>query len=126
MLEAVEGTGARVLVNDRVDVAIAAGADGAHLGSGDLPMPVARRLGPDLLLGATCRDRSGVARARAEGADYAGFGPVHATASKSGLPAPLGWGAVRAASPVLPWSRSAGSPPPRPPTPARPAPTASP
>ncbi|TYL45770.1 thiamine phosphate synthase [Nocardioides sp. BGMRC 2183] len=102
VLAAVADTDARVLVNDRVDVAIAAGAHGAHLGSNDLPMSAARRLAPDLLLGATCRDRSQATMARAEGADYAGFGPVHATTSKAGLPAPLGWRAVRAASTVLP------------------------
>jgi len=94
--------GAAVVVNDRVDVALASGADGVHLGRHDLPVAVARRLAPGLLVGATCRDRDQAVRAAADGADYAGFGPVFATTSKTGLPAPLGTEAVRAAAGILP------------------------
>jgi len=91
-----------VVVDDRVDVALAAGADGVHLGADDLPVAVARAMAPGLIVGATCRDRAAVLAARADGADYAGFGPIHATDSKTGLPAPLGPDAVRAAAGVLP------------------------
>jgi thiamine-phosphate pyrophosphorylase len=99
---AVEGHGALVVVNDRLDVALAAGAAGVHLGQRDLPVADARRLAPGLLIGATCRDRAAVEAARDDGADYAGFGPVLATTSKAGLPDPLGVAAVGAASGVLP------------------------
>ncbi|MCA1982936.1 thiamine phosphate synthase [Nocardioides nematodiphilus] len=85
-----------VIVDDRVDVALAAGADGVHLGADDLPIEVARRLGPGLVIGATCRSRTDIVAARAAGADYAGFGPIRATGSKAGLPEPLGAGAIRA------------------------------
>ena len=93
--------GATCLVNDRCDLALAAGAHGVHLGDDDLPVPVARRLlGPRAVIGATARDAA-AARARvAEGADYLGVGPVHATVTKDGLPAPIGpagVGAVAAA-----------------------------
>ncbi|WP_183408296.1 thiamine phosphate synthase [Nocardioides pocheonensis] len=94
--------GASVIVNDRVDVALAAGADGVHLGRTDLPIQVARRLAPGLLVGATCRNRSQAEAAAAAGADYAGFGPVFATRSKTGLPAPLGLEAVTSAAGPLP------------------------
>lgn len=94
--------GATVVVNDRLDVALAAGADGVHLGAGDLPVHAARRLAPRLLVGATCRTRAEVEAAAGAGADYAGFGPVFATTSKLGLPAPLGPGALAAAAGVLP------------------------
>lgn len=94
--------GGVVVVNDRVDIALAAGADGVHLGRHDLPVDVARRLAPGLLIGATCRDREQARRAATNGADYAGFGPIFATASKTGLPAPLGIEAVRAAAGILP------------------------
>jgi thiamine-phosphate pyrophosphorylase len=94
--------GGMVVVNDRVDIALAAGADGVHLGRHDLPVDVARRLAPGLLIGATCRDREQARQAATDGADYAGLGPVFATASKAGLPAPLGIEAVRAAAGVLP------------------------
>lgn len=93
---------ARVLVNDRLDVALAAGADGVHLGADDLAVADARRLAPDLMIGATCRDRAGAEAAAADGADYAGFGPLFATTSKAGLPSPLGIAALGAATGVLP------------------------
>lgn len=91
-----------VVVDDRVDVALATGADGVHLGADDLDVADARRLAPDLVIGATCRDRAAVERAAAAGADYAGLGPIAGTTSKAGLPAPLGVDAVRAAAGVLP------------------------
>lgn len=91
-----------VIVNDRVDVALVAGADGVHLGAEDLRVADARRIAPRLTIGATCRDRDAVERAAAEGADYAGFGPVFGTDSKAGLPEPLGPEAIAAASGVLP------------------------
>ena len=91
-----------VTVDDRVDVAVAAGADGVHLGADDLPVRDARAQAPHLLIGATCRTQEAVARAAADGADYAGFGPVFATDSKPGLPDPLGLAAVTAAAGVLP------------------------
>lgn len=102
VLDAVRPAGATVVVNDRVDVALAAGADGVHLGAEDLAVADARRLAPALLIGATCRSRAEVAAAAADGADYAGLGPVFATDSKPGLPAPLGVAAVTAAAGVLP------------------------
>lgn len=75
--------GALCLVNDRVDLALLAGADGVHLGDEDLPVEDARALlGPDALVGATCRSAEAIARARASGASYAGVGPVFATTTK--------------------------------------------
>jgi thiamine-phosphate pyrophosphorylase len=102
VIEEVRPLGGTVVVNDRVDVALAAGADGVHLGRHDLPVAAARRLAPDLLVGATCRDRVQAEAAVRDGADYAGFGPVFATSSKAGLPEPLGLEAVSAAAGVLP------------------------
>lgn len=91
-----------VIVNDRLDVALAAGADGVHLGADDLPVSLARVLAPDLLIGATCRDRTAVEAALRAGADYAGFGPVFRSSSKEGLPEPLGVEAVSGAAGLLP------------------------
>lgn len=93
---------ATVVVDDRLDVALAAGAHGVHLGAEDLPVGLATTVAPHVVVGATCRDRGSVERAAADGAAYAGFGPVFATSSKAGLPAPLGPAAVTAASGVLP------------------------
>lgn len=102
VIGAVRPFGACVVVDDRVDVALAAGADGVHLGADDLPVAAARRIAPDLVVGATCRDREDVARAAAAGATYAGFGPVWATTSKAGLPDPLGPDAITRAEGLLP------------------------
>jgi thiamine-phosphate pyrophosphorylase len=102
VVSAVRPLGAVVVVNDRVDIALAGAADGVHLGRGDLPVADARRIGPNLLIGATCRTRGHVERAARDGADYAGFGPVFATATKDGLPAPLGTDAVATAAGPLP------------------------
>jgi thiamine-phosphate pyrophosphorylase len=103
---AVRPHGALVTVCDRVDVALAAGADGVHVGAEDLPIADVRRLvdavRPGMLVGATCRDRDAVARAAGDGASYAGFGPVCASGSKTGLPDPLGVAAVGEAAGVLP------------------------
>ena len=102
VLGVVSSHGASVVVNDRLDVALAAGAHGVHLGADDLAVADARRLAPGLVIGATCRTRAGVEQAAADGADYAGFGPVFATDSKPGLPEPLGLAAVAAATGALP------------------------
>lgn len=83
--------GALCIVNDRADIAVAAGADGVHLGADDLPVAAARAVvGPDLLVGATARDAEQARAAVADGADYLGVGPVHATQTKQGLPSPIG------------------------------------
>lgn len=89
--------GATSLVDDRVDIALATGADGVHLGDEDLPVDVARRLlGHEAIIGATARDVA-AGRARvAEGADYLGVGPTYATSTKTGLPPALGPDAVGA------------------------------
>ncbi|GAA1129440.1 thiamine phosphate synthase [Nocardioides aquiterrae] len=94
--------GAVVTVDDRVDVALAADADGVHLGADDLPVRAARRMAPHLLIGTTCRTPDAVTAACADGADYVGFGPVFGSGSKAGLPEPLGVAAVAAAAGVLP------------------------
>lgn len=97
IVRACRAAGVTCLVNDRVDLCLAAGADGVHLGAHDLPVAVARRLlGPDLLIGGTAREPQTGRRLVAEGADYLGVGPVHATTTKSGLPAPLGPAGVAA------------------------------
>jgi thiamine-phosphate pyrophosphorylase len=85
------GAGATCVVNDRVDIALAVGADGAHVGSEDLPLAAARRvLGPGAVLGATARSPEEALAAERGGADYIGAGPCYATTTKAGLPAPIG------------------------------------
>ena len=64
-----------VIINDRVDVAIAVDADGAHIGQTDLPVAAARKLlGPSKILGVSCKTVEQALRAEADGADYIGSG----------------------------------------------------
>jgi thiamine-phosphate pyrophosphorylase len=80
--------GALFFVNDRVDVAIAAAADGVHLGQEDLPLEEARRqLGPVPLLGLSTHSREQLVAGLGGPADYLAVGPVHATPTKPGRPA---------------------------------------
>ena len=82
--------GRLLAVNDRADVAHAAGADVLHLGQGDLPVPAARAiLGDRVIIGRSCHAESEAAEAAAEpGADYFCTGPVWPTPTKPGRPAP--------------------------------------
>jgi thiamine-phosphate pyrophosphorylase len=91
--------GALWSVNDRADVALVSGADVLHLGQGDLPVPLARRvLGPDVLVGLSTHDPAqATAAATAEGVDYFCVGPTWETPTKPGRPA-AGLGLVRHAA----------------------------
>ena len=73
-----------LIVNDRVDVAIAAEADGVHLGQDDFPIEKARDLlGEDAVIGGTAKTLLQARQCVAEGVDYIGFGPIYATGSKA-------------------------------------------
>ncbi|MBM5801969.1 MAG: thiamine phosphate synthase, partial [Cyanobacteria bacterium K_DeepCast_35m_m2_023] len=94
--------GALFIVNDRIDLALAVEADGVHLGQGDLPPAVARRLiGPDRLIGRSTHRLSELHDAVGEGCDYVGVGPVHATPTKPGRE-PVGLDYVRLAAAECP------------------------
>jgi thiamine-phosphate pyrophosphorylase len=89
--------GAICIVDDRLHVAVATGAHGAHVGEHDLPVTAARRvLGSTAVLGATARNPADAAAHEAAGASYLGVGPVYATTTKVGLPHPLGAAGVAA------------------------------
>lgn len=81
---------ARLLINDRIDVALAVEADGVHLGVNSLPVTAARRIAPDLLIGYSSHAVGEAAAALAKGADFVTFGPVFATPSKLAYGEPLG------------------------------------
>lgn len=96
--------GVLLVVNDRLDVAMACDADGVHLGQDDLPLEVARRLWPGRILGRSTHSLEQALGAQEGGADYAGVGPVFATPTKPGRPA-VGLGLVSDAAAHLriPW-----------------------
>ena len=76
--------GALCIINDRLDIALGAGADGLHLGQGDLPVAVARRLAPSpFIIGASVGSVLQAKLAEQDGADYVALSPVFSTGSKS-------------------------------------------
>jgi thiamine-phosphate pyrophosphorylase len=88
--------GTRVVVNDRVDVALAAGADGAHLGAHSMPVQVVRRFVPRaFLIGVSSHSLAEALAAESGGADYLVLGPVFETPSKLGYGPPLGLAKLR-------------------------------
>jgi thiamine-phosphate pyrophosphorylase len=95
--------GALLIVNDRVDVAMACGADGVHLGQLDLPLETARRLmGPDALIGLSITDVAQLTSPDVQTADYLGVGAVFPTGTKAdaALPGLALLGEARAATPA--------------------------
>ncbi len=82
---------ARLFINGRVDIAIAAGADGVHLGISDIPVHAARRAaGNDMLIGASAHSVAEARRAEQEGADFVTLGPIYETPSKLQYGKPVG------------------------------------
>lgn len=91
------GTGVPLIVNDRIDVALAVGADGVHLGQTDMRITDARRLtGPSMLIGISAECLEDAVRAQAEGADYIGVSPVFSTPTKTDTAPPLGLAGIAA------------------------------
>lgn len=84
--------GALLIVNDRIDVALAIEADGAHIGQDDdMPIALARKLlGPDRILGVSAGNLEEAHIAVTGGADYLGVGPIYATKTKTDAGAPIG------------------------------------
>jgi len=90
--------GARLLINERIDLALAVEADGVHLPGHSFPIPVARMLlGPQRLIGVSTHHRDEVDMACRQGADFVTFGPVFATPSKAVYGPPQGLTALREA-----------------------------
>jgi thiamine-phosphate pyrophosphorylase len=97
MRRALEGAPVCLVVDDRVDVAVAAGARAVHLGRDDLDVATARRLlGVDALIGGTANSLAEASRVAATDVDYLGVGPVFGTRSKANPAASLGLDGFRA------------------------------
>ena len=88
--------GIPLIINDRLDVALAVGADGVHLGQQDMDIIDARRLaGPELTIGISAESLEDALRAETQEADYIAISPVFATATKRDAAAPLGLDGIR-------------------------------
>ena len=80
-----------LIINDRIDVAMAVDADGIHLGQSDMPIREARKLlGGNMIIGVSAESVDDAVRAETEGADYIGVSPVFMTTTKKDIRPPLG------------------------------------
>jgi thiamine-phosphate pyrophosphorylase len=85
-----------LIINDRIDIALAVDADGVHIGQSDMPLADARRLvGQSMIIGVSAESVEDAVRAEAEGADYLGVSPIFATPTKTDTAPPLGMDGVR-------------------------------
>jgi thiamine-phosphate pyrophosphorylase len=94
--------GAKLFINDRVDIALAVDADGVHIGAGSLPIYKVRRLlGEKKLIGVSCHNQVQAITAQEMGADFVTFGPVYYTASKAAYGDPVGVTKLRSLTDML-------------------------
>jgi thiamine-phosphate pyrophosphorylase len=94
--------GAKLFINDRVDVALAVDADGVHLGGSSMPAFAARKAaGEGMLIGVSAHNVTEAEKAVEEGADFVTFGPVFETPSKMKYGKPLGLGLLREVSAII-------------------------
>ena len=82
--------GMLLIINDRIDIALAVDADGVHLGQEDLPLAAARRIASELLIGVSTHSREEALQAQEGGADYVNIGPIFPTRTKEGVTRFLG------------------------------------
>lgn len=95
-LQVARARGAKIIINDRVDIALALKADGVHLGQDDLPPEAARRmLGPDAIIGFSTHNLEQAKRAAAMPVDYVAIGPIFPTATKTSQNPAVGLEGIR-------------------------------
>ena len=101
--EAAAKAGVLFIVNDRCDLALAVDADGVHLGQGDLPLDLARKvMGPEKLIGISTHNADQVREATAGKPDYLGFGPIFKPGSKQDHDPVVGLEGLRAIRSLTP------------------------
>jgi len=103
-------SGAVLIIDDRVDLALAIGADGVHLGMSDLPIEAARAIAPDLIIGASSHCLDEALAAQEAGASYVNIGPIFVTQTKSVPTGALGPQAIDDIAPrlTIPWTTMGG------------------
>jgi len=99
--EKTRAAGALMIVDDRVDLALALDADGVHLGQTDLPIAAARCIAPELILGASSHNPEEALAAQDAGASYVNIGPIYPTQTKSVPTGVVGLDMIDAIRPLL-------------------------
>ena len=93
--------GVLLIINDHLDIALAVGADGVHLGQDDLPVKAGRKIAPELIIGASTHSLEEALQAQEDGADYVNIGPIFPTKTKEGVESFLGPQAIADIRPKL-------------------------
>jgi thiamine-phosphate pyrophosphorylase len=93
--------GMLLIINDHLDIALACGADGVHLGQDDLPLAAARKLAPNLIIGVSTHSLEEALKAQKQMAAYVNIGPIFATRTKEVTMDPLGPEAIKKIAPQL-------------------------
>jgi thiamine-phosphate pyrophosphorylase len=93
--------GMLLIINDHLEIALACGADGVHLGQDDLPPAAAKELAPELIIGVSTHSLKEALEAQEQGADYVNIGPIFATQTKELSMNPLGPEAIKNIAPKL-------------------------
>jgi thiamine-phosphate pyrophosphorylase len=93
--------GMLLIINDHTDIALAVGADGVHLGLDDMPVHAARKIAPELIIGASSHNIQEALQAQSEGADYVNLGPVYPTQTKAVACGAVGEALIKEAAPLL-------------------------
>ncbi len=99
--DATRSVGALLIINDRVDIALAVEADGVHLGQSDLPLTAARKFAPHLIIGVSTHSPEEALHAQTLGADYINIGPIFPTKTKPGVHPPVGIRMIQNIAPLL-------------------------
>ena len=108
--EMTEQAGALLIVDDRLDLALAVNADGVHLGQDDLPVSAARRITSDLIIGASTHNLREALAAQANGASYVNIGPLFSTQTKAVFTGAVGLDMITQVVPhlIIPWTVMGG------------------
>ena len=96
--EKTNNAGALFIVNNRIDIAVLAHADGVHLGNNDLPVEKVREFGSELIIGVSCNEKKQVSTVKERGGSYYNIGPIYTTKTKKNLTPFLGSDAIESFS----------------------------
>jgi thiamine-phosphate pyrophosphorylase len=96
--EKTNNAGALFIVNNRIDIAMLAHADGVHLGNNDLPVEKVREFGSELIIGVSCNEKKQVSTVKERGGSYYNIGPIYTTKTKRNLTPFLGSDAIESFS----------------------------
>lgn len=98
----------KLIINDHLDIALAVGADGVHLGQDDLPCAIARKIAPHLIIGVSTHNEHEILKAEADGSTYINIGPIFSTNTKKLTVPALGLDYLKKIKTKLPFSVMGG------------------